>query len=645
MLKPAQVRDLLMRHDAYWDPQRPRMRALRDIYMTDFYRQRRTMHDGVLRTEVPKGYAVVESYLGSLYAKNPAVLVEPDLRGRGNPEVAQASANQFLLTVREQFEDATRLALIYPNSAIKLAPVDSPDPLKRVSASALPPWEVIVDDTAGSWAQQRYVGHVYLMAQDEALERYGKGEEEFVSRPYTRWLDQAEGRDGGGAGNSEDALDKWIMVVELYDLVNDKLLVWSPDYSGGLNYLFTGVRVQVGALPPDPDSPDAEDELEVVHETTGIPYKTASGRPQVPIIPMYYSRDPDSPLRGYSLIDRSYDQFRELNILRTYQSQGVRRMARQWLVRAGFLDETAAAKVAEGMDGEFIEVDLPPGTPLEGNMLSVPQQPIPPDILGYANTVENDINDAGLLAPFTRGEVTHATATENNLLAQYTSSDIGRMARTRDAAISEVARVYNIILSVVLGNDTEPLSLPNPVGPTMLSADDLTGDFSYWALDSGTTPMADAAKRQSLERLAPLLISLGSDPVKIRAELLRAYDLPLVLNEEAPPLEPLPEEMAAEAAVLPPVDAMLGDVAVSDPMLEEVSGLEVPPSGKASDIALNGAQVGAAQGIVESVAIGALPRDTGVAMLSAFFNLPPSDAETIMGTVGRGFTAPEATSE
>ena len=64
-------------------------------------------------------------YLGSLYAKNPAVRVEPDLRDRGNPEVAEATANQYLLTIREQLEDATRLALIYPCAFMKLAPVES----------------------------------------------------------------------------------------------------------------------------------------------------------------------------------------------------------------------------------------------------------------------------------------------------------------------------------------------------------------------------------------------------------------------------------------------------------------------------------------------------------------------------------------
>ncbi len=174
MLTPEQCQSICNQHDLYWDGRRDEMRQLRNLYMTRFFGSERPVLDTVLRTEVPKAYAVVESYLGSLYAKNPSVEVQADIRGRGNPEVAEATANTYLLTVREQLEDATRLALIYPAGFIKLAPVMSADPLRRVSCAALPPWEVIVDATSSSWEQQRYVGHVYLMPLLEAAQRYSK---------------------------------------------------------------------------------------------------------------------------------------------------------------------------------------------------------------------------------------------------------------------------------------------------------------------------------------------------------------------------------------------------------------------------------------------------------------------------------------
>ena len=556
MLEPSDIRDICEQHDLYWDQRRDQLRELRRLYMTRFWESETyPTLDGILRTEVPKAYAVVESYLGSLYAKNPAVRVEPDLRDRGNPEVAQATANQYLLTIREQLEDATRLALIYPCAFMKLAPVESVDPLKRVSCAALPPWEVIVDATACSWDQQRHVGHVYLMPVAEASERYGKESTEFRTRAYSKWIEATgiAGKDtmlgiDSNAGAVPDS-DRWVRIVELYDLQEDRLLVWSPDYGDGNAYLFEGVRVQVGALDPEAEAEAETPEGEIVHETTGIPYKSASGRPVVPILPLYFSRDPDTPLRGYSLIHRSLDQFREMNVMRTYQAQGVRRMARQWMVRAGFLSEDSAAKISQGLDGEFVEVDLAPGADLAGNILPVPQAPIPGDIAAYATTVDMDIRDAGLLAPFTRGEVTKSTATEQNLLAAYTSSELGRMARIRDAVITGLAQTYNVMLSVVLGDDAEPLALPNPVGPTILSADDLTGDFGYWAVDAGTTPMSDLAKQQSLERLAPILVQLGADPALILEEMVRVFQLPENLSTPAPP----PPEVAPPAPEgLPP---------------------------------------------------------------------------------------------
>ena len=554
MLTPLEVRTILEVHDRHWDAVRDDMRLYKRLYMTKFWDPMHSRYtSGVLRTQVSRAYSTVESYIGSLYAKNPAVKVEPDLRDRGNPEVAQAVANQYLLGVREQLEDATRLALIYPCSFLKLSPVENVDPLKRVACAALPPWEVIVDASASSWGQQRWVGHVSLMPVAEAEVRYRKQASDFRPRAYSKWIDQATAGTGlvnEAAQATVPDTDRWVQVVEVYDLQADKLLVWSADYANGEEFLFSGVTVQVGALPAPPSGVDGEEpEPELVHETTGIPFKSASGRPVVPIIPLYFSRDPDTPLRGYSLIGRLADQFRELNVMRTYQAQGVRRMARQWMVRAGFLSEESAAKIAQGVDGEFIEVDLAPGMPIEGNMSPVPQTPIPADILSYAATVDQDIKEGGTLAPFTRGEVTGSTATEQQLLNAYTSSEISRMARIRDAAITSIASTYNVILSVVLGDDAEPLALPNPIGPTILSADDLTGDFSYWAEDSGTTPMNDFTKQQSLERLGPLLVQLGAEPKKVLEEVVRVFQLPDGLAkvlEAAPtvptaPTAPLPE--------------------------------------------------------------------------------------------------------
>jgi len=58
--------------------------------------------------------------------------------------------------------------------------------------------------------------------------------------------------------------------------------------------------------------------------------------------------------------------------------------------------------------------------------------------------------------------------------------------------------------------------------------------------------------------------------------------------------------------------------------------------------ALNGAQVTAAQGIVEGVALGNLPRGAGIGMLRQFFQMSEDDAELVMGDVGGSFSPPAA---
>jgi phage-related protein (TIGR01555 family) len=76
------------------------------------------------------------------------------------------------------------------------------------------------------------------------------------------------------------------------------------------------------------------------------------------------------------------------------------------------------------------------------------------------------------------------------------------------------------------------------------------------------------------------------------------------------------------------------------------SGDPTPPTPaggaeKAADTALNGAQVSSLLEVVASVARGALPRETGVEIITAAFPVSREQAEKIMGTVGRGFVSSE----
>lgn len=65
---------------------------------------------------------------------------------------------------------------------------------------------------------------------------------------------------------------------------------------------------------------------------------------------------------------------------------------------------------------------------------------------------------------------------------------------------------------------------------------------------------------------------------------------------------------------------------------------------KVADTALNGAQVTAASQIVEKVAAGILPRESGISQLVFFFQLSPQQAEQVMGTAGTPAFVPSGTS-
>lgn len=113
------------------------------------------------------------------------------------------------------------------------------------------------------------------------------------------------------------------------------------------------------------------------------------------------------------------------------------------------------------------------------------------------------------------------------------------------------------------------------------------------------------------------------------------------------------QNIAREELGFPPLEESEADDGKepdeTDPLEPSATNVTMPPApgassgtGKAQDLALNGAQVQAAQAIVEAVGDGRLPRDTGVLMLEEFFNIAHDRAEKLMGEVGTGKFKPTA---
>jgi len=556
MITPKSARSIYESHTRYWEDRRPEMRRLRNAYLMRYW-QRSMNYDDSLLIETSRAYELIESYVASLFIRDPSVVVKPDLRGNGDPELTQEVANYWLLNTRREIEDALRMALIYPWAGMKLCANDTPDVLRRVDMTPVAPWDILVDDAASSWSTQRFIGHRYYMPLAEAKRKYGN--KQYSKRTFARYIDRQDEDDTPAYRRDEDSIDTpiedFILVVEFYDLVKEKMFVWSPDFKNGEKFLYDGIALDVGV---------AEDGEEIEQEKfDGIPFQTASGKPVVPIVPIYMSREPDEPLRGYSALRRVYDQIVEVNTIRTFQANGIRKAARQWMVQAGLLDPESMAKIAQGQDGEFIEVELSPGQDLRASIAPVPHTPTPPELETYIQQVESDFSRGSVMAPFTRGQATKATATEVTALAAYSASEIGRQARERDAAIAQAAQTYVVMLATLMDDGDVIVRLGGKA--QVVTPSDLRGDFSFFAQDSGSTPMSEAVKKSEFTTLIPLLQQLGVPNETILKTLVRAYDLPEdFLPEIAPtappgapttgptPTQPLPPEAAAMQAMASP---------------------------------------------------------------------------------------------
>ena len=518
-MKPKIAEALYARHEQYWDRQKSELRKFRAAYMTKYWDNDYGSNQVLIETT--RAYEYIEGYIASLFSRNPSVIVKGDVRGKGEPDKVQALCNAFLDNVRNQIEDVSRLALIYPCAFLKLYATDHPDPFKRVACSAIAAWDCIVDVDASAWNQQKFVGHRYYITHAEAKAKYGN--RQYTTHQLVRFLDNPNGHDNNAnymgmninelneAGFEVDSPFEYVQIVEFFDLVNNKMYVWSPDYKNGEKWLYDGVEVEVG----------------LEGETTKfdqIPFTDAADHPIAPIIPLYFSRQPDVPLRGYSALQRVYSQVEETNIIRTYQATMVRRAARQWIVKKGVYSDEEMAKLALGADGEYIEAELSMGQSLEGSIQAVPHTQVPTELETYINQVNEDFQRGSVLAPFTRGQATRATATEVTALASYSSSEIGRLARERDSMIEHTASVYISMMKIFLKDDTDVIVLNGQ--PDVVRGEDIDGDFSFYALDAGSTPVSEAVKKQEFFQAVNILMQLGVPQQKLLEEMVRKLDLP-----------------------------------------------------------------------------------------------------------------------
>ena len=501
-IRPKTIKTILDTHDGYWEDKKRELYQYKSAYDTDFWDKDRLDSDTSILIQTSDGYGYIESYIASLFSRNPGVIIKRGLRGKGDPRKAAALCNDFLVHYREQIEDASRLALIYPCSFIKLVPVDNPDVYKRVDMMSVNCWDIILDRDVKRLQDCRFIGHRYYLPINEAKRKFGNKQFETIERE--NYFDQYNtyNTDYDNASYAGEEMFRYIECIEFYDLVDNRILFWSPQYSQGEKFLL-------------------DDE---------IPFRDAQGEPVVPIVPLYFNRKPDFPLEGYSSMKRVYDQLYETNLIRTYQANGVRKASRQYIVKRGTFDEESMAQVTSGIDGLFIEVD---DDDLNGAIRAMPQNPTPPEMQVYYDQVQRDKDKGSILAPFTRGESTRSSATEIAALAAYSSSEIGRLARERDGTIERIAKVYLDMLVMYLDEEDirDTIVLDNKV--EAVTKEDLTENWVIYAQDQAMTPLSESVRKREFIQSIPTLQALGVPPQTLLSELVRSLGLPESFVEEA----------------------------------------------------------------------------------------------------------------
>lgn len=509
--KIRMIREILYSHKEHWQHLEPQMRQLRQVYLTKFYDDK-SISDTSVRVETSDAYVFIESYIASLFEKSPSVEVDSMTTDNENVELARACTNNWLAENRKALENGSRLSLIFPMAFFKVAPRQSADPLARVAIRAIEPWNIILDRDADLWEEQRYCAHHYYMTLADARKSHGAKKYSPVSKP--QYFE--DGRSTNGSFNALPESMQYIEIVEFYDLEEDMLYIFSPNY-----------KVTGGFL-----------------EKTRIPLRNYDDTPLIPISPLYYSRTPDRPMDGYSTLSRIYDQLFEKNIMRTFWANAIRRDSRQYLYKEGAIDEESLAKISAGQDGTMIPVDV---ESLDGVIRAIPVEAMSSNFERYAQAIESDIQRGSIVSPNVRGEATRATATEITALAQYTASEIGRMARERDEAIEGIANIFVRMLVYTLDEEDRPVVMVSKK-PRFVTSDALDHKFRYFALDQASTPLSKELKKRQLLELLPVLGQLGVPQVKLLEDLVREFGLNEAYVEAATKAGEPPETGSASRA-------------------------------------------------------------------------------------------------
>jgi len=510
------IKAIIQAHNQYYDTERlGQLDALTRAYDQRLLSggQYGSWTAGRVTIEPATAKQYIESYMASLFPKAPAVVVEDNGRAEGKAKLVESVCNRFLYDKATVIEQAMRTAFIYPFSFLKLWITPEESVLDSVELRPIKCWDVVMDFEAETFEQSRYIGHRYWLPMLEAKTRFpGKKFKGTLKRDlFNKQVGTIYQQ--GVVQESDSDYCSYIEVYEIYDMLSDKVYFYSEQSNRG----------------------DC-----LIKTLNEIPFRDHANRPIPPLVPMYFDYNVIQPLRGSSHLARVFDQVLERANLRTEVANSVRRDSRQMFAKKGILDEESKAIYSQNKDGTIVEVDIGPGDSLNSFITPAPQIPLSSDFSLYDTWIERDLQAGSLLGAFTKGQATNVSATEIAALTQYTSTEIGKLARIRDTAIEYLCQVYVCILAFLLETETDESEDVKEVktldgSVQVIRAQDFVGRFKFGAADQANTPISSALKQQQLLSLMPLLMNLGVPKEPILEQMVRLFDLPVGFLEPASP--------------------------------------------------------------------------------------------------------------
>lgn len=518
----AEIEYIILQHHDHWDELNSKMVAYTNAYNGDMF----THLEGteIIPVETPDAKQAIETMVASTYTKRAALDVGEDPQGDGDPDLLRECINQFLYDKNIAVERALRYALLYPFSFFKLGLSERESALDSIEIRAVEPWDVIVDLDAHDYFDSRYVGHRYFVPYPQAKKQFGG----VLFTPVLK-RDYLSGDTDEDSALAVSELLGYVEIYEIYDLMNDELVFYSPN---------------------------ARRENKIVDTVSPIPFRRANGDPLPSLVPVYLSYAPDCPLKGSSAMKHIYPQLWEKNSLRTVQANAIRKNARQYLIRAGSVSQEAYDVLQSNIDQSFVELDLPPDQNLSNAIVPLPTMNLVSDFSQYEMAINSDIErSSAMLNAMTRGEASNITATEAAALTQYISTSAGRIARFFHGSIEFLGEVYqSMLLHLLVTEEDDKKEIMLLAGePRVLRPEAFKGDFKFTFSDQAAAPIAGAIKQRNLLELLPALQGLGVPNEAILDHLIDLYDLPDTFRIEAPPVPQAPEG-AVGAPSVPGVD-------------------------------------------------------------------------------------------